>query len=157
MTSDAKTVEEYLSTLPEDRLAMVNALRKVMLENLQPGFEEGMQYGGIGYYVPHSVYPNGYHCDPKQPLPFVGILSQKQHVGWYAFCLYSDPELIESFTEAYKATGKRVDMGKSCVRFKKFDDMPLELIGQTVRNISVDKFVGAYEESLAQAKLHRKK
>ena len=99
MQSKASTVSEYLASLPEDRRKALNALRKVIKANLDKGFQEGMQYGMIGYFVPHEVYPAGYHCDPKQPLPFASVASQKNHIGIYLFCLYTDPDAVERFRE----------------------------------------------------------
>lgn len=148
MQSKATTVEEYLGELEPDRLEAISALRKVINDNLPDGYEEGMQYGMIGWYVPHSVYPPGYHCDPKQPLPFIAVASQKNHIGFYAFCIYGDDDVREWFIEEFKKTGKRLDMGKSCVRFKKLDGIPLELIGQVVAKIPVDQFVASYEANI---------
>ena len=128
MQSKAKTVEEYLAALPEDRREAVQAVRKVILKNLGKGYEEGMQYGMIGYYVPHSVYPDGYHCDPKQPLPFAGLASQKNHMAIYLMCIYGIEEQERWFREAWARTGKKLDMGKSCVRFKKLEDLPLDCL-----------------------------
>ena len=106
MTSKSSTVQEYLNELTEDRRIAIQAVREEILKNLNPGFEEGIQYGSIGYYVPHSIYPTGYHCDPKQPLPFIGLASQKNHMGVYMFCLYTDPAVMADFVEKYRATGK---------------------------------------------------
>ncbi len=157
MTSNAKTVEEYLANLPDDRRVAIQAVRKVILKNLPKGYEEGMQYGCIGYFVPHSIYPKGYHCDPKQPLPFAGLASQKNHMAVYLFCIYCDSKEESEFRNAYLETGKRLDMGKSCVRFKKLDDLPLELIGKTIKAITVKKFTDQYESMLSQYKSQKKK
>lgn len=148
MTSKATTVQEYLDELEPDRLEAISALRKVINENLPEGYEEGMQYGMIGWYVPHSVYPPGYHCDPKQPLPYVSVASQKNHIGVYAFCVYGDEEVKDWFVEEFKKTGKKLDMGKSCIRFKKLDGIPLELIGEMVAKVPVEQFVANYEASI---------
>src|SRR5262245_42701874 len=113
----AATVEEYLSGLAEDRREVLEAVRRVILANLDKDYEEGMQYGMIGYYVPHRVYPAGYHCDPKQPLPFAGLASQKNHMSLYLMCVYGESELSHWFRAAWARTGKKLDMGKSCVRF----------------------------------------
>ena len=104
MSTQASTVEEYLGGLPDDRRQAMEAVRKTILENLPEGYEEGMQYGGIGYYVPHSIFPQGYHCDPKQPLPFMSIAGQKNHMAVYLFCIYMDEAAKTRFVEAYKAT-----------------------------------------------------
>ena len=146
MQSKAKTVKEYLSELPPDRKTAISAVRKVILKNLPRGFEEMMQYGMIGYSVPHSVYPPGYHCDPKQPLPFVGLASQKNHMAVYMMNIYMDKETENWFVKAYKAAGKKLDIGKSCIRFKKLDDLALDVIGQAVGKKSVKKYIALYEK-----------
>ncbi len=152
MTSKSSTVQEYLNELTEDRRTAIQTVRDEILKNLNPGFEEGIQYGSIGYYVPHSIYPKGYHCDPKQPLPFIGLASQKNHMGVYMFCLYTDPAVMADFVEKYRATGKKLDMGASCVRFKKLENLPIELIGDVVAQISVEKFIATYEQQLWNSK-----
>jgi len=148
MQSKAATVAEYLASLPEDRRQALEALRKVIRANLDKDLEEGMQYGMIGYYVPHSVFPAGYHCDPKQPLPFAGLASQKNHMSMYVMAMYahgdSENELTRSFQEAWKRTGRKLDMGKCCIRFKKLEDVPLELVGATMKKLTVKSFIGAY-------------
>lgn len=151
MQNKAATVKDYLATLPEDRKRIVEAVRAVILKNLGKGLEEGMQYGMIGYYVPHSVYPPGYHCDPKQPLPFAGLASQKNHVSLYLMCVYLSPEDEAEFRKAWAKTGKKLDMGKACVRFKRLDDVPLEVVGRTIRKVSAKKFVERYEVALRGA------
>ena len=133
MQSKATTVAQYLRELPDDRRKPIKAVRKVIRDNLPTGYKEGMQYGMIGYFVPHKLYPNGYHCDPEQPLPFAHLASQKNHIAVYLFGMYSEPKLSEWFIKQWKATGKKLDMGKSCIRFKKIDDVPLELIGQVIK------------------------
>jgi hypothetical protein len=143
--SQAKTVEEYLASLPEDRREAIAAVRKVILENLGPGYEEGMQYGMIGYYVPHSVYPPGYHCDPKQPLPFAALASQKNHMAVYLGCVYGDAEQEGRFREEWARTGKKLDMGKSCVRFKRLADLALDVIGKAIQRTPASLFVASYE------------
>jgi hypothetical protein len=149
MQSKAKTVEEYLASLPEDRRSAIEALRKVIKQNLGKGFEEGMQYGMIGYYVPHSIYPAGYHCDPKQPLPFACLASQKQAISVYMHFVYTDPAAAERFVAAWKATGKKLDMGKSCVRFKRLEDAALEAIGAAVKAMPMKDYIARYEAILA--------
>ncbi len=146
----AATVDDYLAALPDDRRRSVEVLRATIRKHLGKGFEEGMQYGAIGYYVPHALYPSGYHCDPKQPLPFAGIGVQKHHIGLYFFCIYISPELQERFVEGWKASGKRLDMGKSCVRVKSSDDVPLDVLGAVFESVSVDDFVAYYEASRAK-------
>jgi hypothetical protein len=148
MQSKAATVKEYLDALPEDRRKALQAVRKVIKANLDKGYKEGMQYGMIGYFVPHSLYPDGYHCDPSEPLPFAGIASQKNHMAIYLMCLYSDANLQEWFKKEWAKTGKKLDMGKSCVRFKKIEDVPLEIIGEVIKRVPVKKFVDHYESVL---------
>ena len=146
MQSKAKTVKEYLAELPPERKAAIGAVREVILKNLPKGFAEIMQYGMIGYAVPHSVYPPGYHCDPKQPLPFVGLASQKNHMAVYMMNIYMDKETENWFIKAYKASGKKLDIGKSCLRFKKVEDLALDVIGQAVGRKSVKEYIALYEK-----------
>jgi hypothetical protein len=148
MQSKATTVAAYLAELPADRRAELQAVRKVILANLDEGFKEGMQYGAIGYFIPHSIYPPGYHCDPKQPLPFAGLGSQKNHLSVGLMCVYSDPQTDAWFRAAWARTGKKLDMGKVCIRFKKADDLALDVIAEAVRRITVKKFIAYYEDSL---------
>ena len=157
MTSKAKTVKQYLAELPEDRREAISAVRQAILKNLPKGYEEGMQYGMIGYYVPHSIYPPGYHCDPKEPLPFAHIASQKNHMAVYLGCVYGNKEQEEWFVKEYKKTGKRLDMGKSCVRFRKLEDLPVELIGKAVKRAPVKEYIADYEHTLANMKSRKKK
>jgi len=150
--SEAKTVDQYLAELPEDRREAISALRKVILENLPEGFEEGMSYGMIGYHVPHSIYPAGYHCDPKQPLPFAGLASQKNHMAFYLMCVYSEPDYEKWFREAWAKSGKKLDMGKSCIRFKKLEDVPLDVVGAAINQVPVKKWVAIYEAAFKRPK-----
>ena len=145
MISDAKTVEAYLASLPPDRREAIQTVRETILKNLDAEYEEGMQYGMIGYYVPHRVYPPGYHCDPKQPLPFVCLASQKNYMSVYLGCVYSSPEMEQWFRQEWAKSGKKLDMGKSCIRFKRLDDLPVELIGQVVARVPPRKFIEFYE------------
>jgi len=147
MTSKAKTVAQYLKELPDDRREVIEAIRNTIVKNLDKGFQETMQYGGIGYSVPHKLYPAGYHCDPKQPLPFAGIGNQKNHIGIYLFCIYTDETVLKEFVEGWKKSGKKLDMGKSCVRVKKLDDVPFDVLGKTIKKVTVKKFIGAYEDA----------
>jgi hypothetical protein len=151
MTSKAKTVKEYLAGLPADRRAALEAVRKVIRKNLDKDYEEGMQYGMIGYYVPHKVYQPGYHCDPKQPLPFAGLASQKGHMSLYLMCLYGSPENESWFRKEWAKTGKKLDMGKACIRFKKIDDLPLDVIGQAVARVRVKDYLSHYETAIMSA------
>lgn len=157
MQSKAKTVAAYLKELPADRRAALSEIRRVVLANLGEGFAEGMQYGMIGYYVPHRVYPAGYHCDPKQPLPFMSLASQKNHIGLYLGCVYINEAERERFVKAWKASGKKLDMGKSCVRVKDLDGVPLDVLGETVAGISAERYIAAYEANLAAPRPAREK
>lgn len=151
MQSKAKTVKEYLNELPPERRTALKAVREVILRNLPKGYEEVMQYGMIGYVVPHRLYPPGYHCDPSQPLTYAALASQKNHMAIYFMTIYGRKETEEWFKKAYKASGKKLDMGKSCVRFKKLDDLPLEVIGQVVAKTPVEKYI-QYVELLTKNK-----
>ncbi len=149
MQSKATTVEAYIAELPEDRQKMINEFRKVIKKNLPKGFQECMNYGMIGWVVPHSKYPGGYHCNPKDPLPFMGLASQKNSVNFYHMGIYGDPKLLKWFTDEHaKASSKKLDMGKSCVRYKKAEDIPLKLIGELAAKISVDDWIARYEKML---------
>jgi hypothetical protein len=150
MQSKATTVKDYLASLPAERRDAVQALRKVILANLGKGFEEGMQYGMIGYCVPHSLYPAGYHCDPKQPLPFASLASQKNHMSFSLMSVYLDPEEERWFKAAWQKSGKKLDMGKACVRFKRLEDVPLEVVGQAFARTSAAQYIQRYEAILAE-------
>jgi hypothetical protein len=150
MQSKAQSVKEYLAEMPAERRAAIAAVRQVICDNLDKQYAEGMQYGMIGYYVPHSVYPPGYHCDPKQPLPFAGLASQKNYMSLYLMCVYDEGDLGKWFRDAYKKTGKKLDIGKSCLRFKKLDDLALDVIGEAIRRVPAAKFI-AYYESVVKA------
>ncbi|HXX95393.1 MAG TPA: DUF1801 domain-containing protein [Planctomycetota bacterium] len=157
MISKARTVPEYLASLPEDRRAAISEVRKIILENLDSGFEEGMQYGMIGYFVPHSLYPAGYHCDPRQPLTYAGLASQKNHMAIYLMCVYSDRKNQEWFRKEWAKTGKKLDMGKSCIRFRRLEDLPLEVIGKAIARVGVRKYILNYEAVLRAPRPRRKK
>jgi hypothetical protein len=148
MQSKATTVEKYLAELPLDRRAAIAAVRAVILKNLPVGYEEGMQYGMIGYFVPHKLFPAGYHCDPRQPLAFACLASQKNYMSLYMMCMYDDGEDATRFREAWAKTGKKLDMGKSCIRFKRLDDLPLDLIGQEIKRMPVKKYIAWYEKAM---------
>jgi uncharacterized protein YdhG (YjbR/CyaY superfamily) len=153
MTSQAISVEQYLSELPSDRKEALGKLRDTILKNLPPGFEEQMNYGMVGYVVPHSLYPPGYHCDPKLPLPFAGLASQKNSINFYHTGLYINPSLLEWFLAEYpKHCAARLDMGKSCIRFKTEAHMPLKLIGQLIQKLSVEDYIKMYESGRQKAK-----
>lgn len=152
MQSAAKTVEQYVAELPEDRRAAIETVRKVIRKHKDKHVEEGIQYGMIGYYVPHKVYPAGYHCDPKQPLPFAALASQKNYMSLYLFCQYvrGDGNEMETwFREEWAKTGKKLNMGKSCIRFKKAEDLALDLVAEVLRRTSLDVFIEQYEAGLA--------
>jgi hypothetical protein len=155
MQSKATTVEEYLSQLPEDRRAAIEAVRQLILRNLDRDYEEGMQYGMIGYYVPHRVYPAGYHCDPKQPLPFAALGSQKNYMSLYLMCVYGDSAHAQWFRDAWAKTGKKLDAGKACVRFKKLDDLALDVIGEAIKRVPARKYI-EYCEAARKSATERK-
>ena len=149
MISKAATPEQYLKDLPVERKEPIVKLRDTVLKNLPKGFKEVMNYGMLGYVVPHELYPDGYHCDPKQPLPFANIASQKNFIAFYHMGLYMNPKLLKWFTEEYaKQSTAKLDMGKSCIRFKKAEHIPYKLIGDLVKKISVDDWIKTYESVL---------
>jgi uncharacterized protein YdhG (YjbR/CyaY superfamily) len=149
MKIEANSVEEYISLVPDDRKEALGKLRKVILENLPEGFAEMMGYGMPGYAVPHSIYPAGYHCNPKDPLPFMGFASQKNHISFYHMGVYADQNLLEWFTQEYpKHSKNKLDMGKSCIRFKKPEHIPFELIAELVGKITPKKWIEIYESQL---------
>ncbi|MEL7483756.1 MAG: DUF1801 domain-containing protein [Planctomycetota bacterium] len=146
------TPAQYLKSLPEDRRKALAAVRKVINANLPEGYKEGMQYGMIGWFVPHSIHPAGYHCDPKQPVPFIGLGNQKNHMALYMFCIYTDAKLSDWFVKAWTKTGIKLDMGKSCIRFKSIDGVPLEVVGEAVSRVPVDAFLKGYLSSVPAAR-----
>ena len=149
MISKAATPEQYLKDLPADRKQPITKLRETVLKNLPKGFKEVMNYGMLGFVVPHEIYPAGYHCDPKQPLPFASIASQKNFIAFYHMGLYGNPKLLKWFTEEYpKHSPVKLDIGKSCIRFKKPDHIPHKLIGELIRKVSVDDWIKTYEDAL---------
>ncbi|MEC0090251.1 DUF1801 domain-containing protein [Paenibacillus macquariensis] len=142
MMYDANSPEDYINQLPEERKAVISELRKIILESLPVGFEETMSYGFISYVVPHSLYPAGYHCNPKEPLPFMSIASQKNFVAVYHMGVYADQELLNWFVQEYPNHMKtKLDMGKSCIRFKKMNQIPYELIGELSKKITVEQWI----------------
>ena len=149
MKATGKTVNEILTSLPEDRIKPFNELHDVIIKNLPEGFEADISYGGLGYVVPHSIYPSGYHCKPEEPLPFAGIASQKNSINFYHMGIYASQELLDWFVSEYPKHSKRkLDMGKSCIRFKKVDEIPLALIGELMQKMSVDEWIAIYEKDL---------
>jgi hypothetical protein len=157
MTSKATTVAQYLKDLPKDRREAIEAIRATILKNLDKGFQETIQYGMIGYSVPHSIYPAGYHCDPKQPLPFAGIGNQKNHIGIYLFCIYADQAACDSFVKDWTNSGKKLDMGKGCVRVKKLEDVSLEALGRLIKSAKLKDFIKTYEAAVPGAAKRKKK
>lgn len=148
MAGDVKTPEEYMQNLPEDRVSPVGKLRQTILDNLPEGFEEGIGYKMLSYHVPKSIYPDGYHCDTKLPLPFMNVASQKNFVALYHMGMYANEELMKWFVDEYpKHCKTKLDMGKSCVRFKKMDAIPYELIGELVKKMSADNWINLYESN----------
>ena len=148
MQSKATTPEQYLSELPEDRKEAMSKLRNAIKDNLPKGFEEVMSYGMLGYVVPHSIYPNGYHCNPKLPLPFINLASQKNFIALYHMGVYANKDLHNWFVAEYPKHAKtKIDMGKSCIRFKKMDDVPYDLIAELARKISVEQWISNYENA----------
>jgi len=148
MKIEANSPEEYINQLPTDRQEIIQKLRQTILKNLPKGFEEVMIYNMIGYVVPKSIYPSGYHCDPKLPLPFINIASQKNFIALYHMGIYADENLLNWFQTSYKSQCKtKLDMGKSCIRFKKLNDIPCELIGELVSKISAQQWIDIYEKN----------
>jgi hypothetical protein len=149
MKANGNNVEEILSNVPADRLEPFKKLHEVIVDNLPAGFKAGISYGGLGYVIPHSVYPAGYHCKPTEPLPFAGIASQKNTINLYHMGIYSDPSLYEWFVSEYpKHSSQKLDIGKSCIRFKKFDQIPYKLIGELMTKISAEEWINLYETQM---------
>ena len=146
MTYQATTPDEYVNAVDDVRREAFEKLRETILENIPVGFREEISYGMIGYVVPHQLYPSGYHCDPKLPLPFVTIAAQKNFIALYHMGIYAMPELLDWFVRQFPGYSKaKLDMGKSCIRFKKTSDIPYELIGQLMQKMSVEDWVSVYE------------
>ncbi|MDX2131670.1 MAG: DUF1801 domain-containing protein [Planctomycetota bacterium] len=148
MQSKATTVAEYLDSLPPDRREALEAVRRTILENLDDQYEEGMQYGMIGYYVPHSVFPDGYHCDPRQPLPFAGLASQKNHMSVYLMSMYGSPGGEAAFRRDWEATGRKLDMGKCCIRFKRLEQVALDVLGKSIREMPAHRWIEHYTREI---------
>jgi len=160
MQSKATTVAEYLASLPDDRRKIVDAVRKVIRANLDKHYEEGMQYGMIGYYLPHKVFPAGYHCDPKQPLPFAALASQKNYVSIYMMGVYcgcvegpggTETPHAKWFREAWVKAGKKLDMGKACLRVKKLEELALDVLGEAIKRVPAKTYIAEYQKSLAKS------
>ena len=151
MKYEAGSPEEYIGQLPNERKDSIVKLRKTVTDNLPAGFQEVMSYGMIGYVIPHSIYPSGYHVDPKLPVPFISIASQKNYIALYHMGLYIFPEILTWFKDEYpKRVKTKLDMAKSCIRFKKIDEIPYELIAELCRKISMEDYLKKYEESLSK-------
>lgn len=149
MTINANSPEEYISMLPPERKEAIEKLHNIIMKNLPEGFEKAVGYGMMGYVVPHSVYPAGYHCDPKQPLPFMGLASQKNFISFYHMGLYADQNLMDWFVGEYsKMIKTKIDMGKSCIRFKKPELIPYELIGELTKKMSSKDWIELYETKI---------
>jgi len=153
MQSKATNPENYIKEMPADRQAAFQKLRESIRKNLPKGFREEMSYGMIGYVVPHEIYPPGYHCDTKLPLPFMCIASQKNFIAVYHMGLYADQQLMKWFTDEISKTGKKkLDMGKSCLRFKKPEDIPIELIGELSSRMTTKEWINLYESKFKKSK-----
>lgn len=149
MQYKAASPEEYINLLPEERKEPIKKLRQIILDNLPKGMEEQMSYGMLGFVIPYSVYPDGYHCDPKLPLPFMNLASQKNFIALYHMGMYAKNDLLVWFTEEYdKKCNYKLDMGKSCVRFKKMDDIPYDLIAELVQKMSTKEWISIYENQI---------
>lgn len=160
MPAQTTTVNAYLAALPDDRREALDALRRTINDNLNPGFEEGMQYGMPAWFIPHSVYPAGYHCDRTQPVPFAGIASQKNHIAIHLFCVYMTPALSNWFKSAWerehaKGRAARLDMGKGCIRVKRLSDIPLTVIAEAIRRVTLQDFLAVYEANIPPSKRPR--
>ena len=149
MKFEANTIDEYLNAIPEERQAPMRKLHQTILEHLPEGFEPCISYGMIGYVVPDSMYPDGYHCDPKLPLPFMNIASQKNFIGLYHMGIYANPELLQWFQSEYpKYVKTKLDMGKSCIRLKKPEQIPFELIGELASKMTPQNWIDRYESAV---------
>jgi hypothetical protein len=151
MQSEATTVNEYIASLPDDRRAAISAVRKVILDNLDHDIEECMSYGMIGYAVPHRVYPPGYHCDPSKGLPYAGLASQKQYMSLYVTWMYGNAAAELDFRRRWEATGRKLDMGKCCIRFKRLEDLALDIIADMCKRTTAAAYVAGYEKNLDAA------
>lgn len=149
MQPQGKTIEAILQSVPEDRRKAFNQLHEVIVKNLPKGFEAAISYGGLGYVVPHSIYPAGYHCKPAEPLPFAAIASQKNSINFYHMGIYANADLLKWFVDEYpKYCKQKLDMGKSCIRFKKVDAIPFELIGKLMQKMNVQEWIHMYETTM---------
>ncbi len=153
MQIDANNADDYIAAISEERRDLMQKIREIILANLPDGFLETITYGMISYVVPHSIYPKGYHCDPKMPFPFISIASQKNFIGLYHMGIYSDEKLLRWFKREFAEQSKhKLDMGKSCIRFKYFDDIPFNLIADLVKQITVNEWISFYEDNVKKRK-----
>jgi hypothetical protein len=153
MQIKVNTPEDYMAQVSEDKREAMIKLREVMLKNIPEDFQETISYGMIGYVVPHAIFPAGYHCDPKLPLPFVSIAAQKNFIAIYHMGIYSDPQLLEWFTQEHAQKGKgKLDMGKSCIRYKKAEAIPYDLIGELMQKMSVKDWISTYQQQLENSR-----
>ncbi len=149
MTGKPASVKEYLESLPEDRRKAISKVRAAVNRGLPKGYKEGVQYGMIGWSVPHSLFPAGYHCDPKQPLPFAYLGNQKNHMSLHLMCVYGDEGQRKWFEGEWRKSGKKLDMGKACIRFRSAEDVPLDVVSAAVARVPVDQYVAHYTAALA--------
>ena len=157
MQFKSKTILEYISQITEDQQEPISKLRNIINQNIDRGFSEEINYGMIGWVVPHSLYPEGYHCDPKLPLPFMSIASQKHFIAVYHMGVYANPKLLEWFISEYpKHCSTKLDMGKSCIRFKKIENIPYNLIGELVTKMSANDWIMLYESNVKDARKRKK-
>ena len=157
MQFKSKTILEYISQLTEDRKEPISKLRNIINQNIDRGFSEEINYGMIGWVVPHSLYPEGYHCDPKLPLPFMSIASQKHFIAVYHMGVYANPKLLEWFISEYpEHSSTKLDMGKSCIRFKKIENIPYNLIGELVTKMTANDWIMLYESNVKDARKRKK-
>ena len=152
--TNVKTPEKYLASLPPDRRKTLQKVREIIKKNLPAGFEEGMQYGMVSYFIPLSAYPNGYLNDKKTPLPYIALASQKHHMAIYHMGIYGSLDGEKWIKDEYEKAGKKLDMGKSCIRFKKLEDLPLDIIGQAAAIVNPDQYINLYEQSRKSRKLN---
>lgn len=149
MKVKANTIEEYLENIQEDRKPIINQIRDTVNQNIPDGFHECLNYGMLGWVVPHEIYPDGYHCNQKLPLPFMNLASQKNHIGFYHSGIYASPELMKWFTNEFtKHSDRKLDMGKSCIRFKKPEHVPLDLLAELVSKMTTDDWISLYEQNI---------
>jgi hypothetical protein len=149
MKAPGVTVEEILENIPEDRKEAFHKLHQTIVAHLPAGIEAGISYGGLGYIIPHSLYPAGYHCKPSEPLPLASLASQKNSINFYHMGIYADPALLDWFVAEYpKHSAQKLDMGKSCIRFKKLDQIPYALIGELMQKMTAQQWIDLYETML---------